>query len=139
MPLHLHENHLNSEHLEFVSNQLNIKNPVTGSLVKTHRTTIDFETTSPATIGTIPAQGIVTKVIVKVNTTFDGSTPTLNIGISGNDTKYADYTAVPIETSGTHIKHLYELESSNVDAIATITLSAATQGTADILIEYTEN
>ena len=134
MPLNIHENHLNTTHFEFGSNELKVKDTILS-----HRANIDFETSSPHTIGQIPLGGIVTKVILKVLTAFNGSTPTLNVGVSGNDTKYADYTALPIETQGTHIKHLYEREIANVDAIATITLNGATQGTAEILLEYSTN
>ena len=116
MPTHLHEESSN--------------------IVRNHRANIDFESSSPITIGNIPLGGIVTMVIVKVLTIFNGSTPTLNIGVSGNDTKYADYTQVPVETLGTHVVHLYERETAAIDAIATITVNGATQGTAEILLEY---
>ena len=117
MPLHLHEE--------------------SGNMVLNYRANIDFESNSTVTIGEIPLGGIVTMVIVKVLTAFNGSPqPTLNIGISGNDTKYADYTSIPIDTVGTHIIHLYEREIADINAIATLDVTSSTAGTAEILLEY---
>ena len=119
MPLHLHEESSN--------------------IVKNYRANIDFESSSPVTIGNIPLGSIVIMVIVKVFTAFDGSTPALNVGVSGDTDKYADSTKIPIETVGTHVVHLYERETADIDAIATISLSGATAGTAEILLEYATN
>ena len=138
MPVHMHDEHLNANHLEFANNQLNVVDSIQSSLVKHYRADIDFETVSPHTIGEIPVSGIITKVLIKVTTVFNGTTPALDIGTSETANKYASSVDIDLTTIKTYVIHLHEFESSAVNAMATIAVSGATQGAASILVEYTQ-
>ena len=131
MPLHVTQDHPHDDHFTVSSSELKSLNPV-----KHLRASIDYETSSPYTIGTVPLGAIITKVIVKTTTAFDDSDSTLDIGISGSTSKYLYNGDFSILTANTHIKHLYEREIAQVDILADIYVDGSTAGAAEIYIEY---
>ena len=137
MPLHIHEDHLNVSHFNFDDDGLHLSNPPsTSGQVRHLRANIDFETTSPHTIGTIPANGIVTKVIVRVFDGFNGTSPTVDIGVNSDSDKYLSSGDYVITAPITHINHFYERETIEVTTIATIVSGGSTVGSMEIYIEY---
>ena len=134
MPLHLQEDHLHDDHFSFSNSELK-----TVGVIKTLRTSIDFETTSPHTIGTVPLGAIITKVIVKTTTAWNGGSPTIDIGVSGNQSKYLYSGDYSISTANTHIEHLYEREIAETTIQADILVDGSTAGVSEILIEYATN
>lgn len=133
MPVHLHEDHLDSNHFSFTSNQLSL---ISSSNVHHVRANIDFETTSPFTVATVPLGAIVTKVIISTITAFDGAGATIDLGVSGNTSKYAYNGDYNITTVNDYIKHLYEREIAQTNILADIYSDSSTAGAVEILIEY---
>ena len=131
MPLHIQEDHLHTDHFNFANNELKSK-----ATIKALRTSIDFETPSPHTIGTVPLGAIITKVIVKTTTGFNGGSPTIDIGVSGNISKYLYSGDYSIATANTHIEHLYEREIAETTIQADLFMDSSTAGVAEVLIEY---
>lgn len=135
---HIHENHLHNEHFNFSNGVLSLSNPPSG-LVKYLTANIDFETSSPYAIGTIPLGSIVTKVIVKTTTGFNGASATIDIGVSGNQSKYLYSGDYSIATANTYIAHMHEREIAETTIQADIFQDSSTAGVAEIYIEYAEN
>ena len=133
MPLHIQEDHLHDDHFTFASNELK-----TTGLIKTLRASVDFETSSPHTIGTVPLGAIITKVIIKTTTAFDDSDATLDIGVSGSQSKYVYNGDFSILTANTYIAHMYEREIAETTILADIYTDGSTAGVSEILVEYAE-
>ena len=136
MPTHFNENNINNSHFNVQNNQLHLSNP-TERLVLHHRAIVDFETTSPHTIGVIPANSIVTKVTIKTTTSWNGNAPTIDIGISGSTYKYlysGDYTLPSAGTS--HTDHIHERETSETTILADLFVDGSTAGVSEIYVEY---
>lgn len=137
MPTHLGDNHLNTNHFSFTNDQLSLVNAGGDSgNVKHFKTTITHASSATVTIGTIPANSIITKIIVRTYTAFDGGSPTIDVGVSADTDKYLYSGDFGIVTQNTHIYHLYEKEASQVDIIATVFTDSSTTGSSDIYIEY---
>ena len=140
MPLHIHEDHLNTSHFTFDTDGLHLSNPPSTAKQVMHlRGNIDFETVSPYTIGSVPANSIITKVIVKILTGFDGTSPAVDIGTSADTDKYLYSGDYVITSPGTHVSHFYEKEAVETAIIATIALGGSTAGTMEIYLEYAQN
>ena len=99
-------------------------------------TSIAFGTASPITLFTTPANAIVHRVQVIIDTTFNG-TPTLTVGVSGTTSKYM--------TSGQNVltgtaKDIYESNpgetASSETLIATYAAGGASAGAGRILVYY---
>ena len=135
---HLNENHLNTGHFNFTGGELSLANPPSSSgLVKHFRAIIDFETTSPATIGTMPAHSIVTRVTAKTTTAWNGNAPTIDVGITGSTFKYlysGDYSIGAVASPYT--VHIHERETSETAVVVDIFPDGSTAGVTEIYFEY---
>lgn len=105
---------------------------------KNIRATVQFGTSSPVAVGNVPSGCIVTQIIVKVTTAFDGTDPTLSIGVSGTVEKFMSASEIDLKTVGTYIVDLYSLED-NIDVIATYVADSSTAGVCQILLKYDSN
>jgi hypothetical protein len=95
-----------------------------------------FETSSPFNIGAaLPAGADVIGWMVQIDTSFDGTTPTLSIGDAGDDDKIAPAAQIDLETGGLYVGECWADESST-QVIGTLTLSGASQGAGSLLIKY---
>ena len=140
MPTHIGDNHLNTSHFDFSNDKLSLVN--TGGdrgNVKHFKATITHASPTTVTLGTIPANSVLTKVIVRTYTAFDGGSPTIDVGISADTDKYLYSGDFGIVTQNTHIYHFYEKEASQVDVIATVNTDSSTVGSSDVYIEYAVN
>jgi hypothetical protein len=101
-------------------------------------TTLVFGDSSPVAMFTLPANAVVNKVEVIVDTAFDG-TPTLNIGISGTTNKYMDAAQVDL-TSGAEDRWESNPNKAPVGTteaiIATYVAGGASAGSARIIVSY---
>lgn len=96
-----------------------------------------FGSTTPVTVLSLPVGYAVTRVVVNVTTAFNGTNPTLSLGIAGDVSKYfattdVDLTAIasfPLEMN------VVAVESEEI-IIATYNAGSSTAGTAQILITY---
>jgi len=64
----------------------------TADLVHINSTTIAYGDTSPVSMFTLPANAVIHKVKVIVDNPFDGTAPTLSVGIAGTVSKYMGTT-----------------------------------------------
>lgn len=101
-------------------------------------TSLAFGTTSPLALFTLPANALITKILVVIDTAFNG-TPTLSVGISGTASKYLSSTSVDLTASATTV---FESNpgitptGSTEALIATYSGGGATAGAARIVIHY---
>lgn len=112
--------------------------PSVTSKITVDTTTLAFGASSPVSMFTLPANAVVLKVAVIIDTVFDG-TPSLQIGISGTTDKYMTSSSVDL-TSGAGDR--WESNPNNAAVgtteaiIATYSAGSATQGSARLLVEY---
>ena len=107
----------------------------TTAVNKNFQAALVFGTVSPLAIGTPAANSIITKVIVKVTTAFDGA-PTLDIGTAGTTDLYMDQTEIDLTALGTYIVDLHELDAGPTAIIGTYAAGGASLGAASILLKY---
>jgi len=75
------------------------------------------------------------KISVKVTTAFDGTTPGIDIGISGTTDKYVDTTEIDLTTLGTYVIDVSNYESGSEEILATFTAGGgASAGVAEITL-----
>lgn len=106
--------------------------------VITDTTSIAFGTVSPLTMFTLPANAVVQRVRVIIDTSFNG-TPSLSVGIAGTTSKYMSSTAVDLTTaSGAFYESNSSLASIGTTEaiIATYAAGGATAGAGRIEVDY---
>lgn len=105
--------------------------------VITDTTSLAFGSSSPVTMFTLPANAVIHFVKVIVDTVFNGTAPTLSVGISGTASKYLGTSDVDLKTTG-----IYEVDpgivadASSEALIATYAADSSSAGAARILISY---
>lgn len=115
-----------------------VSSPSVTEKVTVDSTSFAFGASSPISLFTLPANAVVHKVEIVVDTAFDGA-PTLEIGISGNTSKYMT-TAQNDLTSGAGDQ--WEANPSNIPVgttealIGTYVAGGATVGAGRILVHY---
>lgn len=101
-------------------------------------TDLAFGDSSPVAMFTLPANatGLILRVIV--DTAFNGTAPTLSIGVSGTTSKFMSATAIDLKTAG-----IYEVDTSAVATsgstqavIATYSADSSSAGAARIIFGY---
>jgi hypothetical protein len=105
--------------------------------IKFEKVAIAYDDSSPVNIGdAIPNGGTVIGFMVNVSEVFDGTTPTLDLGESGDTDNIAAAAQIDLETVGLYAGDAWVEYTSETQAIATITVSGASQGAATVLIKY---
>lgn len=100
-------------------------------------TALAFGTASPLTLFTLPANAVVRKITVYVDTAFNGTTPQVTVGISGTTAKYSAAGDVDLKTVGAYVIVPEQIPAGTTEAlIATYTASGSSAGAARIVIEY---
>lgn len=100
-------------------------------------TSLAFGSSSPVTMFTLPANAVVEKVQIVVDTAFDGTAPTVSIGVSGTTSKYMPATAVDLKTTGEYEYHPGLTADGGTNAIiATYSADSSSAGAARILVHY---
>lgn len=101
-------------------------------------TTLAFNSTSPVTMFTLPANAVLDRVTVIIDTAFDG-TPSMTVGVSGTTSKYTGSTDVDL-TAAAKTKFIIECaepaDASTEALIITYSSGSATQGSARIIVDY---
>jgi hypothetical protein len=87
---------------------------------------------------TLPNNAYVTKVSVLVTTAFDGTTPTVSVGYTGQTTKFMTTGSNNLKTIGAYIREQYTQQNSGVarSVLLTYTQSASTVGAATVLVWF---
>jgi hypothetical protein len=70
---------------------------VTAHAVKCDVTNVAFNTSSPVTMLTLPADSVVHQVEVILDTPFNGTSPTMSVGITGTTSKFMGTTDVNLK------------------------------------------
>lgn len=108
------------------------------NLEATDTTDIAFGSASPVAMFTRPANAVIAKLQVIIDTPFDGA-PSLSVGVSGTTSKYLASTAVDLTmAAGTIFEVSPGVAASGAteDLIATYAAGGATVGAARILVSY---
>lgn len=103
-------------------------------------TTLSFGSTSPLALFTKPANNLVEKVQIIIDTPFNG-TPSVSIGITGTASKYMGSTQVDLTAAaGTVFEVVPGLPAAGGSEalIATYSAGGASDGSARILVTYCE-
>ena len=129
MPLHIQEDHLHDDHFTFSNNEFKSK-----LVVKYFNANLDFETTVPNNIVTIPLGAIVTKLICKVTTAFNGTSPTLYVGKSGSTSEYGDFDIASVGTKPPI--HIHNRAIAETTIQADMSIGGSTAGALELYIEY---
>jgi hypothetical protein len=97
-----------------------------------------YDSSSPVSIGNVvPASGIVKRAYVYVSQAFNGSTEsTLEIGIAGDTDAAAKTKEIDLHTIGHYEIACNSKQVAATQYIATYVRDSASQGAAEIIIEY---
>lgn len=107
------------------------------NILQTDDTALAFGASSPVTMFTKPAGSKLPEVRVYVDTAFDGTTPTLSIGITGTTSKYGSTGQVDLKTVGVYVWDPgIDVTVSAENLIATYSASSSTVGAARIEVDY---
>jgi hypothetical protein len=102
-------------------------------------TALAFGDSSPVAMFTKPVDSAITKVQVIVTTPFNGTAPTLSIGIVGTTSKYAATTEIDLKTAG-----IYEITpdvgvvAGTEALIATYSADSSAAGAATMRVFYSD-
>jgi len=106
---------------------------------KQDTTTLAFDSSTPLTLFTLPANAIVNEVRVIIDTAFTGTAPTLSAGIAGTVSKYLSATQVELQGTAKdiYIANPGEVAVGTTEAlIATYAADSAVAGSARIVVDY---
>jgi len=100
-------------------------------------TTVNYDSGTPVTlINNAANDSSIMDVWVKVNTAFDGTTPTISVGVAGDTTGIAGTAVFDLETTASNPQThdtWYKMTATE-DVICTLSVSGATQGSCDIAV-----
>lgn len=109
----------------------------TAACIKCNETALAFGTASPLTLFTLPANAHVHEVKTIVDTGFDGTAPTVSVGIAGNTSKYTGTGDVDLKTANAYSVEPDLAPVGTTEAlIATYSADSSTAGAARIQIFY---
>lgn len=109
----------------------------TADLVHVDTTTLNFGDASPKTLFTLPANAVIHNVKIIVDTAFDGTAPTLSIGIVGTVSKYVGTGDLDLKTA-----NVYEIDPGLASVgttealIGTYSADSSSAGSARIEVYY---
>jgi len=103
---------------------------------KVDTTTLAFGSTSPLALFSTGAADIINYIEVVVDTAFNGTAPTMSIGVSGTTSKYTATTEVDLKSTGSYLIHPAQIAQGIEALIATYVADASSAGSARILVHY---
>ena len=113
----------------------------TTQMVAVDETALSFDTSSPVAMFNLPVGAVVEMVRVIIDTPFNGTAPTLSIGIAGTVSKYMAATQVNLKGAAKDVYEAKPAEAAIVDSpeavIATYVADTASAGAARIEVHYT--
>lgn len=108
------------------------------NLEATDTTDLAFDSTSTVAMFQLPADAVIRKIAVVVDTAFDGA-PSLSIGVTGELSRYLGSGQVGLNSAAGTVFELdpaAEAEATAQDLIATFAAGSATAGAARLLVSY---
>lgn len=110
----------------------------TTASIMVETTTVAFGSSSPITQFTLPANAIVENVLVMVDTAFNGTNPSLTVGISGTTSKYMGSGDSDLTTQGVYeVTPGLAADVSTEALIITYAAGTSTAGSARVEVHYT--
>lgn len=111
----------------------------TAPAVKMESTALAFGSSSPVTMFTLPADNLVEKIQVYVDTAFNGTAPTMSVGYTGSTSAYMPATAVDLKTTGLYEYHpLVAISGSTVALEIAYSADSSSAGAARVVVFYGE-
>ena len=111
----------------------------TADCIHSETTSLAFGTSSPVTMFTLPANAVVHYTEVVIDTPFNGTSPTVSIGVAGTVSKFTPATAINLKGVALDTYSFYPglaAEGSTNDLIATYAASSASAGAARLIVYY---
>jgi hypothetical protein len=109
----------------------------TSACITADTTSVAFGSSSPVTAFTLPANAVVDRVVVKVDTAFNGTAPTISVGVSGTTSKYMPATANDLTATGEYEYHPnLTADGSTNDIIVTYSADSSSAGAARVEVHY---
>lgn len=107
------------------------------NIMQTDDTALAFGASSPVTMFTKPAGSKIAEIRIYVDTLFNGTTPTLSIGISGTTSKYGSTGQVDLTTVGVYVWDPgIDVTGGSENLIATYSAGSSSAGAARIEVDY---
>lgn len=103
----------------------------------TVETAVAWNSSSPVSLGWLPAGARVLDAVLEITTTFDGATPTLSIGDSGNAARHMATGDNTPGATGVYVARKFHRYAAATEATCTITVSGASQGAGKAWLVYT--
>lgn len=111
---------------------------VTSDCMHVDTTTLAFGDGTPKALFTLPASAIIDHIDIIVDTIFNGTAPTLSIGIAGTVSKYTGTGDVDLKTAGQYSIYPGLAAVGGTEAlIGTYVADSSSAGSARILVHYT--
>lgn len=106
--------------------------------VKSETESVAYNASSPVTIFTPPASAQTQKVIVNVDTSWDGTTPSMSVGVSGSTSRYMGTTDIDLATTATYeVLPMYQEIVTTAPIIVTFTPGGGgSKGVARVTVLY---
>jgi len=107
--------------------------------VVTDTTSLAFGSTSPVSMFTLPANAVVERVRVIIDTAFNGTAPTMSVGISGTTSKYLASTQVDLKAAATTVFEVtpgIAASGSSEALIITYAADSSSAGAARVEVDY---
>jgi len=103
---------------------------------------VKYNTTAGATIGKLPKGCLAVGGIVEITTAFNGTTPTLNIGLASDADGLVANSSITVGTKGVYVKLPAATNvvgaSGGTNVTATVGGTSVTAGAADVWLLYVE-
>lgn len=108
----------------------------TSLCVKENSTTLAFGSSTPLSLFSTGASDVIKDISVVVDTAFNGTAPTVTVGIAGTTSKYSATTDVNLKVTGEYSIHP-ALDAQGAEAlIATYAADSSSAGSARIIVSY---
>jgi hypothetical protein len=114
--------------------------PSIPGMVRHERVTIGYTDTGDNNLGSaVPNAGIAEMITVNVTQAFNGTTPQLKIGDSGDDDRHMTIDEVDLETVGKYVVHLYHKYGSSTQVVANLAIGGSpTAGQCDVVMNWAQ-
>lgn len=87
-------------------------------------------------VGTLPKNSVIVDVAIIVDTAFNGTTPTVDVGYTGATTGFA--SALAVDTTGVNVGTAGQAISAQSDILVTPTIASATAGDLRVVVTFVE-
>lgn len=106
-------------------------------VVKTYRATLAFGTGATTNVGSpLPVDAVVNRVLINVSQAFNGTAPTVTVGVTGALAEVAASAEIDLATVGLYIVDLRKSYVANEQLLMTYAADSSTAGAAQLEVFY---